>query len=361
MTEVVRSGGIAPARATAIVAVVGLVITLTVSWTAWTLNRHNEHRLLEVQTRQAAAVLSSTILSLRNPLETALQIEEATGGSTDQFDQFASTFVGPHSPFVSAVLLRSDGSTWRPVATVGVEPLLSPASPEAQDLIRKSLTSTTFVVTPVPVTGPRRIGYVVSDPATSTAIYAERAIPANRRVPAESTSAFADLDFATYLGPTTDLSALATTDLPLAQLPHLRRRRPRLDSLRRLQRHPGRHAPRRPGWHAGRRAPLGVPDRRPTGHGRSRRRHLPAGRAPAERRAGRRDDRHALPAAGRPLRRAALDRRGAAAGAPAAAQSARPQPRGRHHVPGGDPRPGDRGRLVQPHRDRRGPLRLRRR
>ena len=38
-------------------------------------------------------------------------------------------------------------------------------------------------------------------------------------MPVESTSAFADLDFATYLGPTTDLSALATTDLPLSQLP----------------------------------------------------------------------------------------------------------------------------------------------
>ena len=219
VTEVVRSGGIAPARATAIVAVIGLVITLTVSWAAWTLNRHNEHRLLEVQTRQAAAVLSSTILSLRNPLETALQVEGVTGGSPDQFERFASTYVHPKGPFVSAVLWRSDGSAWRPVTTVGLEPLLPQGSTEAQDLIHRSLTSTTFVVNPVPATGPRRIGYVVSDPATSTAIYAERAIPANRQVPVESTSAFADLDFATYLGPTTDLSALATTDLPLSQLP----------------------------------------------------------------------------------------------------------------------------------------------
>ncbi len=35
----------------------------------------------------------------------------------------------------------------------------------------------------------------------------------------ESDSAFSDLDFATYLGTATTLSALATTDLPLDQLP----------------------------------------------------------------------------------------------------------------------------------------------
>jgi serine phosphatase RsbU (regulator of sigma subunit) len=50
-------------------------------------------------------------------------------------------------------------------------------------------------------------------------VYAERAIPANRRVPVESDSAFADLHFATYLGPDQTPAALATTDLNPAALP----------------------------------------------------------------------------------------------------------------------------------------------
>jgi serine phosphatase RsbU (regulator of sigma subunit) len=50
-------------------------------------------------------------------------------------------------------------------------------------------------------------------------VYAERAIPANRRVPVESNSAFSDLDFATYLGTAQVPSALATTDVPADQLP----------------------------------------------------------------------------------------------------------------------------------------------
>jgi serine phosphatase RsbU (regulator of sigma subunit) len=202
------------------VALVGLLITVAVAWTAWTINRHNEHRLLEVQTRQATAVVSTSILSLGDPLGTALALEGATGGSAQEFDQFASTLVGPHGPFVSAVLWKVEDSSWRAVAMVGASPLMAPHSQQAVSFIRKSSTSSTFVVTPVPLQDPRRVGYAIADPKDPTlAIYAERAIPANRVVPFEKGSAFSDLNFATYLGPTTSLSALATTDLPLTQLP----------------------------------------------------------------------------------------------------------------------------------------------
>ena len=41
---------LSPVQMALLVGGIGLVVTLLVSWTAWTLNRHNEHRLLEVQT-----------------------------------------------------------------------------------------------------------------------------------------------------------------------------------------------------------------------------------------------------------------------------------------------------------------------
>jgi serine phosphatase RsbU (regulator of sigma subunit) len=215
-----RGQGLSPARATLIVALVGLLITMAVTWTAWTINRHNEHRLLEVQTRQASAVVSASILSLGAPLQTALELEGATGGSAQEFDQFASTLVGPNGPFVSIALWKSDGTSWRPATVVGASPLMAPDSGQAMAFIRKSSTSATFVVTPVPIQNPHRVGYAIANPKDPTiAIYAERAIPANRVVPFEKGSAFSDLNFATYLGRTTSLSALATTDLPLTQLP----------------------------------------------------------------------------------------------------------------------------------------------
>lgn len=97
-SDLSRNHGLPAVRAAVIVALVGLVITLTVSGTAWTLNRHNEDRLLEVQTRQAVAVLSEAILNVQGPLDTALQIETATGGSTEEFNKFATSNVGPGIP-----------------------------------------------------------------------------------------------------------------------------------------------------------------------------------------------------------------------------------------------------------------------
>ena len=215
-----RNHGLPPGRAAVIVALVGLVVTMSVSGTAWTLNRHNEHRLLEVQTRQAAAILSATILSLRGTLDTALQVESATGGSTTEFTQFAKSYVGPGLPFVSAVLFRSDGASWQPVAVVGAPPLMTSSSAQAQALVSKATTSPTFVVAAVPANNPRRVGYAIADAKEPTvAVYVERAIPVNRVVPVESSSAFSDLDFATYFGRSTRTSALVTTDLPLTQLP----------------------------------------------------------------------------------------------------------------------------------------------
>ena len=215
-----RPHDLPPRRAAVIVALVGLVVTLSVSGTAWTLNRHNEHRLLQVQTRQAAAVLSLAIVSLQGTLDTALQIERVTGGSTTEFNQFAASYVGPGLPFVSAVLFRSNGATWQPVAVVGSRPLMASSSPQAQAFLSKATKSATFVVAAMPANSPRRVGFAIASPKDpATAVYVERAIPINRVVPVESSSAFSELNFATYLGHTTSTFALATTDLSLSQLP----------------------------------------------------------------------------------------------------------------------------------------------
>ena len=53
----------------------------------------------------------------------------------------------------------------------------------------------------------------------ATLAHAERAIPPNRQARVEKDTAFASLNFATYLGPATSLAALETTNVPLDQLP----------------------------------------------------------------------------------------------------------------------------------------------
>jgi serine phosphatase RsbU (regulator of sigma subunit) len=211
-----------PGWAVVIVALAGVVITASVTWTAVVLDRNNERHLLEFQSHQAASVLAGSIVSLEAPLETALQVASATGGDTAQVARQLAvvTGTGAGSPFVSASLWERRGSTVAPVVSVGEAPRFDPSSAGAQAFVTRAFERGSFVVAGVPSGDPDRVAYAVAAPGDPTyAVYAERAIPTDRRVPVESTSAFAGLEFATYLGATTDTSDLATTDVPPGQLP----------------------------------------------------------------------------------------------------------------------------------------------
>ena len=211
---------VTPRRASAIVAVVGLLITGSLAWTAWTLDRHNEQRLLEVQGRQAAEVINSTVLAIRDPLATSLEVSRVSHGDPVPFQAYLVASVGPTKLFVSAVLWRAAGGSYVPVTTVGVPPLLLTSSRSAQDFVDRAVHSPTFVVLPEQSGTSQRIAYAIADPSDPTyVVVAERAIPASRVVSVEKNPAFANLDFATHLGSRTDATALATTDVPPDQLP----------------------------------------------------------------------------------------------------------------------------------------------
>jgi serine phosphatase RsbU (regulator of sigma subunit) len=208
-----------PAQATLIVAVAGFVLTTGVTWTAWTLNRHNEHRLLEVQTHQAGAVIAGSILTISDPLTTALRIAESGGRVAGPVRSYLAGEVGANKPFVFASLWESGAVSPREVTSIGTSLALAQTPIEAIAFVQSALHARTFIVTGIPSAIPQRIGYAIADTNRPTfVIYAERAIPANRRVPVETTSAFADLNFATYLGPLR-ASNLTTTDLSAADLP----------------------------------------------------------------------------------------------------------------------------------------------
>jgi serine phosphatase RsbU (regulator of sigma subunit)/type II secretory pathway pseudopilin PulG len=207
-------------RVVTTISVIGVVITGTVCWAAWTSNRNNEHRLLQVQTRQAANVVSSAILGIQGPLATALQVASATDGRSDEFARAMSPYTGPSREFVSASLWRKTGQGLRLVSSVGAPAKLPATSPAANRFLARAFASKTLAVTGIPRNTLQRIGYALASQAEPRfAVYAERAIPANRQVPVESDSAFAELNYASYLGPKTRASDLATTDVPDSALP----------------------------------------------------------------------------------------------------------------------------------------------
>jgi serine phosphatase RsbU (regulator of sigma subunit) len=204
----------------AVIALLGLAVTAGASLTAWRVDRGNEHRLLRLQTRQAASLVGVAVTAIASPLQTALDIASATNGDPAQFARFIATYTGSGGLFVSASLWRTSGPTPVVLASAGVQPGLPTSSAAARAFITRSVHNASFVVTNIAAAGTQRVGYALANPKTPTyAVYAERAIPANRRVPVESTSAFADLNFATYLGSTTTAANLETTDVAPNRLP----------------------------------------------------------------------------------------------------------------------------------------------
>ncbi len=208
-----------PTRTGIVVVVLGLVITLTCSWIALVLNRNNDHRLLQLQTVQAAAVLSATIASVESPLVTSAQLASHTSGDPAIFETYLTPYVGPGKVFAHASLWRTSGPSApaAEVASVGT-PLISPAA-RAQ-MLTLAQSGHTAIVRGISTDLLQRIAYAVSDgPGPGYVVYAERPIPASRQVPVEQGSAFADLEFATYVGRHPSTADLATTDVPLGELP----------------------------------------------------------------------------------------------------------------------------------------------
>ncbi len=183
------------------------------------------------------------------PLETAVDIAAATDGSPQQFASFMSAYIGCSGLFVSASLWRTTGGSPVPVASTGASPAMPPTSTGAQAFVEKAVSSSMFVVTSISTPGLQRIAYALANPTKSSyVVYAERAIPANRRVPVESNSAFADLYYATYFGSTTDSSALETTGRRPQPPAVVGQHRAGDDSVRRLEPHPGDRPDRTSRW-----------------------------------------------------------------------------------------------------------------
>jgi serine phosphatase RsbU (regulator of sigma subunit) len=214
-------GSLRPASLLAGICLFGLLLTGLATWAVARADTNTEQRLLQTQTRQAAAVLSTAILTIQQSMVAALDAERVVGHAGDgrAFTRIFSQNVGADRLFVSASLWRRDGDAFRRVASIGLPPGLDRQHPETQSFLGHALARTTSVVRRVVVGGQSRIAYARGDHDTGFVIYAERAIPADRRAPVARDSAYSDLHYAIYLGTSTDAAAMTTTDVDPASLP----------------------------------------------------------------------------------------------------------------------------------------------
>lgn len=216
-----RRAALEPGRVAALIAVAGTLLTATATFTTARIDANSERRLLHQQTRQAAAVLGAAITVIEQPLSTALSVTEvaAPGGASEAFTRVMAPYVGAGRPFVTVSLWQRHGDRLTRVAGSGAEPALPPDGPATQAYLLRAFDAATTTVRQVTVGSRTRIAWVRADPRTGFAVYAERAIPADRRAPVDRDSAYANLDYAIYVGPRVTGDALSTTDVDPASLP----------------------------------------------------------------------------------------------------------------------------------------------
>jgi serine phosphatase RsbU (regulator of sigma subunit)/type II secretory pathway pseudopilin PulG len=217
-----------PRRIAAVIVLIGVALTLVSAWAADRIDRNTEQRLLDMQTRQAATVLSTAITAIDQALGAGLGVarsavasgaDSEAGGGARAFDLFMADQVGPGKTFQTASLWSRHGGSLHRLATVGAPPVMPPSAPATLTHLAEAFGKTTTTVRFVRSGDRVHVVYVRADPEQREVVYAERLIAANRRAPVDRDSAFSELQYAIYLGPDVKRSALSTTDVDPASLP----------------------------------------------------------------------------------------------------------------------------------------------
>jgi Stage II sporulation protein E (SpoIIE) len=194
------------------VLVAGLVVTAALVMVTAHDYHQNEHRLLSLQTQLTAdALAAADPVNVEDYLGGAASMAAVTNGEVSVFRKAMGSSVTAKGPFATASLWRVTAGTPRLVTRVGGEPLLAPAR---EALIRRAVTSTTFLVAELTAPHALRLQYAISatGPDGTFVASAEQPLPASRRVSVPSSSPVSQLNLAIYLGRSQTSAALLETD-----------------------------------------------------------------------------------------------------------------------------------------------------
>lgn len=205
----------APRRTSALVAVVILAITVALAWLAAQVNADANADLLDRQVAQAATVLGNAVEIRQVQLADAGQVASATGAAPGPFQRFAAARITGARSFASLSLLRVGNGTAEVLATEGEEPLLPPGG-VASPFFAGLRPDGELVVTGILPGEPDRLGYALMPQGDSgLVVYAEQVLDPDRLTSVPEDAAFGGLDFAIYLGETTDPDQLVLSTAPV--------------------------------------------------------------------------------------------------------------------------------------------------
>ena len=190
-----------------VVLAVGLVVTGVLTSVSSGLYTRNENRLLDLRARDVGTVLTSALPSIQTPLASAEALADATSGNSSRFRRLVAPYVGQASgqPFASVSLWRVSNPARGPLAVVGAPPALVPGSAQAR-LVFAHVSAPSKLSVIGLLRGPHpTLGYAFTGRTGGPfAAYGESALPRNRYSPVQKNSAFNDLNFALYLGASTN-------------------------------------------------------------------------------------------------------------------------------------------------------------
>ncbi len=183
---------------------IGLLLTASIAVGTRLLRNDNEDRLLHQRVNEAATVASSATGSTQATLGAAAALAESTKGDLASFRQLAGPLTATGNPYASASLWATGSGPPQLLDVVGKPPKLAQQSPaRIRSVIEHATSSSTLTVVNLLGEPDRRLGYADSVPGSGTryVVYTEAMLPSDRKARIAKNSAFADFDYALYLGP----------------------------------------------------------------------------------------------------------------------------------------------------------------
>ena len=199
--------------------IIGLVVTLALALVSHSQYTSNETRLLKLRVRDAGALVTAATPNIETPLASAAELADATNGNVQKFKRFAAPYLltGALHQFASVSLWKLSALNAGPVAVTGTPPKLAASPSAAAAFLAKAAHTPTLSVTGLLQPPSARLGYAYATTSGGYVAYGESLLPASRRSRLQSNSAFANLDYAIYLGAGQRPQQLLVTNL--AHLP----------------------------------------------------------------------------------------------------------------------------------------------
>ena len=192
----------------------------TASALTYTVDQHTERRLLELQVRQAGAVLETAVGNVRAVLAPAAELAARTNGDRSAFESSMGSLVGDAPGQYRSAVLWSDEAD-EPLVQLGTEPAIATEPTREASMVRSAIGETgVYVDGIVGDPGAQRLGFGLASRGDEAAyvVYVESALPTPQRRQQRPGEAFSNLNYALYLDDSENDDALlwsSVEDLPI--------------------------------------------------------------------------------------------------------------------------------------------------